>query len=504
MAGAIAYLVRASGKGCTSPARSLNLQSDMDLPSCADACAADPKCNFFIFGTGHKKGRCFAQYTASADCPEGFEADSYDFYEVCPAGAKGCTKGCTDRAAPNYNPLATMEDGSCQEADACVSHTDSGACAVPPAPYRNKQNDTIFAVHVSDDAVTIDGDLRDWSTHPLANCYSNLGFANASGAEVVFESQDGGKWYGPKDFEVSGMMAWDSSRLLLALDVVDDRFQVGPTCYQQGVQVGFEVVGPRGGPGRPRQGTLQGERSDQLGISRLRLINVGLAQGQSSCSQQDRNSSRHCCVHHEKDNGGADSWMQLTDVAVLRNHNSRRTTFEIAFDIRDLLGSNSDSLSRWKEGLRFGMSWLVNDGDDQAAQQGWAGFYPHGLVLNWNGGQKSPSKVGLVELIEPPVARGGFHAATHGQRTGVTSSGGGVSSGGAAGLFFLGMAVGPLLIVIVVYSYRAYQKGSCPSSCPTFPSSLPSVGSSSRGGSGGTAGLAPPLVSENPYRPQLA
>ena len=37
---------------------------------------------YFIFGVGEKRGMCFLEETASADCPEGWEDDQYFFYEV--------------------------------------------------------------------------------------------------------------------------------------------------------------------------------------------------------------------------------------------------------------------------------------------------------------------------------------------------------------------------------------------------------------------------------------
>lgn len=37
---------------------------------------------FFIYGKGRKATRCYKENTDSADCPEGFDDDKYDFYEV--------------------------------------------------------------------------------------------------------------------------------------------------------------------------------------------------------------------------------------------------------------------------------------------------------------------------------------------------------------------------------------------------------------------------------------
>ena len=113
---------------------------------------------------------------------------------------------------------------------------------------------------------------------------------------------------------------------------------------------------------------------------------------------------------------------------VSRDGDTGVTTYELAFAIVDLLGTSTEHAGQWKEGLRFGFSFLVNEGS--GAQLGWvgptahpldlrarafpplshsrrriatpqAGYYPHSMVHGWNGGQKEPGKTGVVQLAAP-------------------------------------------------------------------------------------------------------
>ena len=52
------------------------------VDECAAACAGRRGCRYFIFGTGAKAGSCWQEFTDGAECPEGWQADQYDFYEL--------------------------------------------------------------------------------------------------------------------------------------------------------------------------------------------------------------------------------------------------------------------------------------------------------------------------------------------------------------------------------------------------------------------------------------
>ena len=78
------------------------------LKSCAEECARRRDCRFFIHGKeGTKLDDCYVEYTVGRKCPEGWEEDAFDFWEI---GAPWI--GCTEPRATNYDSKATLDDGS--------------------------------------------------------------------------------------------------------------------------------------------------------------------------------------------------------------------------------------------------------------------------------------------------------------------------------------------------------------------------------------------------------
>eukprot|EP00966_Prymnesium_polylepis_P109426 2532846-Prymnesium_polylepis.2 len=204
--------------------------------------------------------------------------------------------------------------------------------------------------------------------------YQDVAFADGNGHEVVFESSGVGKWYGPKDFSTSFQLAWDEGFLYLAIDVTDDVFQAGARthgykryCWKTGLQLGFEV----GGPTSDEEGMLQALRSTNPDVSMLNLLNVGLFPGQLGCLtassvldhgySPDSVEGRECCVEYVAHHG--EGWARTSKFAVLRNDNNNHTVFEAAISKLDLIGSSAGRHEQWKQGLQFGFSMAVNDGD---------------------------------------------------------------------------------------------------------------------------------------------
>ena len=80
--------VRLHGGGeCQSP--DMLLGKFQAVHECALACAGMSGCRFFIYGSGAKAGSCWHELSESADCPEGYQDDDYDFYQltVTPSGS---------------------------------------------------------------------------------------------------------------------------------------------------------------------------------------------------------------------------------------------------------------------------------------------------------------------------------------------------------------------------------------------------------------------------------
>ena len=59
-----------------------NLGNKNSVAECASACKTENGCKYFVYGTGVKDGKCYWEKTTSAECPEGWKTNDYDFYSV--------------------------------------------------------------------------------------------------------------------------------------------------------------------------------------------------------------------------------------------------------------------------------------------------------------------------------------------------------------------------------------------------------------------------------------
>ena len=74
------YNLVKSGHECKSADENLGRQ--VSIADCARACRKKTGCNFFVFGTGSKDGKCYWEKTQNTNCPEGWDEDDYNFYEM--------------------------------------------------------------------------------------------------------------------------------------------------------------------------------------------------------------------------------------------------------------------------------------------------------------------------------------------------------------------------------------------------------------------------------------
>lgn len=69
-----------SGAECS--AGDAYLGGSMTLSACQSACHNTLGCRYFVFGHGAKAGECYHEFTSDAACPEGWQIDDYDFYQL--------------------------------------------------------------------------------------------------------------------------------------------------------------------------------------------------------------------------------------------------------------------------------------------------------------------------------------------------------------------------------------------------------------------------------------
>eukprot|EP01048_Picozoa_sp_COSAG05_P020182 COSAG05_NODE_3362_length_2117_cov_1.266601_1_plen_497_part_10 len=126
------------------------------LLGCTTACVDTSDCQYFTYGLssgpqGNKNGGCYAEVTDSANCDEGFQSDSYDFYKIADSSTTGpwcIVEGfdCGMSVSPNFhmasdrwqycetvhsneNQCVYTNDGECDSGTYCPQGTDIQDCA---------------------------------------------------------------------------------------------------------------------------------------------------------------------------------------------------------------------------------------------------------------------------------------------------------------------------------------------------------------------------------------
>jgi len=138
------------------------------VQGCADKCAQTEGCRFFISGIvgsqGDKTGSCYHEKTSKKECPEGWESDSYNFYESIAATTKATTTTAATEAESKSataaeRALCLEYGGSCDECcegitGKCQEITVSGSSPAKRALYK------IPGLTEQDDCLLLEGDFN--------------------------------------------------------------------------------------------------------------------------------------------------------------------------------------------------------------------------------------------------------------------------------------------------------------------------------------------------------
>jgi len=88
-AGSIGIPIYVAKRGAECNSNDENLGSQVSFADCANACKEKTGCKYFIYGYGVKDKRCWWEKTQTADCPEGWEPDDYNLYEMTKSTNQG-------------------------------------------------------------------------------------------------------------------------------------------------------------------------------------------------------------------------------------------------------------------------------------------------------------------------------------------------------------------------------------------------------------------------------
>ena len=131
-------IIRKLNAECNSADQKLGDFSTLD--ACAAACRATNGCTFFVYGQaqgpqGNKAGGCYYEHTKSALCSEGWETDSYNFYELSAPGsvtAPGANRR-RRRAQKGADVTCTCKPGfagtHCERLTVCVPYSEQACMA---------------------------------------------------------------------------------------------------------------------------------------------------------------------------------------------------------------------------------------------------------------------------------------------------------------------------------------------------------------------------------------
>ena len=218
------------------------------------------------------------------------------------------------------------------------------------------QDDEYEAMNTGGFEFDIDADLGDWALVTNAVELSK------------FTEHDGGKWNGKDDHSVRFRIVWNTDGVYLAIEVTDDSHlntNAGAAIWNgDGVQSMID----------PENDRLAGAFNGAV-----YAYNFGLGGANSKTPEFQREAA-----HAKAPNAST------VEYAFARNEGDKLTVYELFFPAVDL------SPAPMNAGHEIGFALIVNDGDDEAGQdgqKGWTGWGENAIVFG-----KDPASTNLVTL----------------------------------------------------------------------------------------------------------
>jgi hypothetical protein len=250
-------------------------------------------------------------------------------------------------------------------------------CLLPSAARANDiqpGKEYYSAIHAPR-AITIDGDLSEWSGVPVLadpQFYVKIGAEGTTagkgtggvGAELVFfEKYAGGTWTGPDDQTSAVQIAYDDDNVYFGFVVTDDYHENSANSAWNGDSVQLMIA--------------DATRTQQVALYNYALGGVEEALGD-------------VIVNHEAGPAVDANCGCETTAIVKRDTVKKKTTYEIKLP-KAALG-----LTALTGGVKFGLGMAINDGDkDTPGQKGWGGLGAHAIVFG-----KTPSETALITLAK--------------------------------------------------------------------------------------------------------
>ena len=212
-------------------------------------------------------------------------------------------------------------------------------------------------------AFVLDGELNEWSGIPVLSD-PRFYFPEPTGRDgtlILHEEWAGGTWTGPDDQTSAVQIAYDADNLYFGFTVTDDYHENAANSAWNGDSVQLMIAN---------------ENQD----TQIALYNYALGGIETELGD--------IIVNHEAGPAAGADPAAVTDAVVIRNTETKRTTYEIILP-KETLGFDTLEL-----GTQFGLGMSINDGDeDTPGQKGFSGLGVQSVVHG-----KNPEQTALVTL----------------------------------------------------------------------------------------------------------